>query len=195
MSKMIPLHTEGYFHIFNCGNNREKIFFEERNYSFFLRLYERHILPVADTFAWCLMPNHFHFLVRIKSENEMPAGATPAQSFSNLFNAYAKAINKAQNRTGSVFERQYHRIAVTTDEYLQRLVLYIHYNPQKHHHANNYSSWKWSSFNVLASNSATKLDRSSVMDWFGDVRSFMLFHEEYVEDKKIQQYVEGDDAF
>ena len=57
-----PLAYDGYYHIYNRGNNRENIFKETRNYRYFLTLYAKHIEPVADTFAYCLLPNHFHWL-------------------------------------------------------------------------------------------------------------------------------------
>ncbi len=70
MSKPTALRCGGYYHIFNRGNNRETIFREQRNYYYFLKLYEKYIPLVADTFAYCLLPNHFHFLVRIKDEQD-----------------------------------------------------------------------------------------------------------------------------
>ena len=60
-----------FYHIYNKGINSENIFREKDNYLHFLKLYDAYINPVANTFAWCLMPNHFHFLVRIKDENEI----------------------------------------------------------------------------------------------------------------------------
>jgi len=68
VSKPIPLQPGKYYYIYNRGNNRENIFLEERNYPYFLRHYARHIEPVADTFVYCLLRNHFHFLVRIKDQ-------------------------------------------------------------------------------------------------------------------------------
>ena len=56
-----PLQFGQYYHIYNRGNNRENLFAEQRNYPYFLKLYAKHILPVAKTFAYCLLPNHFHF--------------------------------------------------------------------------------------------------------------------------------------
>ena len=67
-----PLLYDQYYHIFNRGNNRENIFIEERNYHYFLELYAHHIAPVAETYAYCLLRNHFHLLVRIKSEARNP---------------------------------------------------------------------------------------------------------------------------
>ncbi len=60
-----------YYHIYNRGTNRENIFVQERNYEHFFELYTKHIDPVADTFAYCLLRNHFHLLVRIRSEEEI----------------------------------------------------------------------------------------------------------------------------
>jgi len=60
------LKSEQYYHIYNCGINGENLFREKENYDSFLSLMDKYILPVADLLAWVLMPNHFHFLVRIK---------------------------------------------------------------------------------------------------------------------------------
>ena len=67
-----PLIPGVTYHIYNRGNNGETIFPEERNYEYFMQLYGKYISPIADTFAYCLMPNHFHFLIRIKGEDDLP---------------------------------------------------------------------------------------------------------------------------
>ena len=59
-----------YYHIYNRGNNSENLFLEKRNYPYFLSLYQKHIAPVTDTFAYCLLRNHFHVAGRIKTEEE-----------------------------------------------------------------------------------------------------------------------------
>ncbi len=59
--------SDGIYHIYNQGNNRKVIFYNRENYLFFLRKIRTHILPFADILAWCLMPNHFHFMVEVKS--------------------------------------------------------------------------------------------------------------------------------
>ena len=154
MSKPIPLQFGETYHIYNRGNNRERLFFEAENYRYFLTLYAKYIEPVAETYAYCLLGNHFHLLVRIKTEVEQgqepqedqtrrvfetlrvsdPAEVSehrvlqPSQQFSNLFNAYTKAINKRYQRSGSLFEHPFERIRVHSDAYFQQLVIYIHQN-------------------------------------------------------------------
>ena len=98
-----PLVPGVVYHIYNRGNNGEDIFIEARNYDYFMKLYEKYITPVAETYAYCLLRNHFHLMVRIKDlpgfQNlaGLNAGLKPKpiyQYFSNFFNAYTKAINK-----------------------------------------------------------------------------------------------------
>src|SRR5436309_2727182 len=108
MQKTTPLEPCKYYHIFTRGNNQENIFLEEKNYAYFLKLYHKYINPVAETFAYCLLKNHFHFLIRIRetyqeqpsqvSETREVSPAMVSRSFSNLLNAYTKSINKHYNR-------------------------------------------------------------------------------------------------
>jgi len=55
-----------FYHIYNCGIDGTSIFNDENDYKRFITLYENIIDPIADTYAWCLMKNHFHFLVKLK---------------------------------------------------------------------------------------------------------------------------------
>ncbi|HRP60464.1 MAG TPA: transposase, partial [Vicingus sp.] len=57
------LETKCYYHIYNRANGSEKIFLNEENYLFFLQKYIEYIHPIAETYCYCLMPNHFHFLI------------------------------------------------------------------------------------------------------------------------------------
>lgn len=67
----IPLRPNQCFHIYNHANGFENIFVKEENYEYFLKLYIKYINAIADTFAYCLMPNHFHVLIRFKSGKEL----------------------------------------------------------------------------------------------------------------------------
>lgn len=61
MTSPSALSFDQFYHIYNRGNNRENIFFEERNYRYFMELYAHHVAPVVETYAYCLLHNHFHF--------------------------------------------------------------------------------------------------------------------------------------
>ncbi|MBN1303166.1 MAG: transposase [Anaerolineales bacterium] len=201
-----PLQFGAYYHIYNRGNNRENLFVQDRNYPYFMKLYARHILPVAETFAYCLMPNHFHLLIRTRTEEEQVKISSvlktepislkkvrqPSRAFNNMFIAYARAFNKATGRTGVLFETPFHRKQVTSDAYFQRLIVYIHANPQKHGFVKDFRDWKWSSYGVLGSGKTTNLERTAVLDWFGDRETFKVVHEQVIEETDILQFV-GDD--
>ncbi len=188
MTKPIPLEPGQVYHIYNRGTNRENIFIEERNYTHFLGLYGQHVEPVADTYAYCLLRNHFHLLVRIKDASS----PNVAQAFSNLFNAYAKAINKAYGRTGSLFQHPFGRIRVDNDRYFARLVVYIHRNPQKHGLIDDFRDWPHSSYHALISTQPTRLKREEALAWFGGLGAFRLTHDEAANEQELHPLVDED---
>ena len=183
---------EGYFyHIYNRGNNSEKIFFSEENYAYFLKLLTKYIFPVADIYAYCLLNNHFHILVRIKEKNEIeinklkfstvekPKEVSASRQFSHFLNAYSQAVNKKYARTGSLFEKRFQRKRISDDHYLRQVILYINTNPLKHNLVENPKDYKWSSYNSHISNAKTKLKRKEVIELFDDVENFVLCHKNY----------------
>ncbi len=74
---MVPLLHDNFYHIYNRGNNHENLFRSEDNYIYFPEQYIKHVSTIAETYTWVLMRNHFHFLVRIKSIEEINRDATP----------------------------------------------------------------------------------------------------------------------
>ena len=195
MTKPAPLQRGQTYHLYNRGINRENIFLEERSYRYFLQLYTRHVSPIADTYAFCLLRNHFHFLVRIKDlpDPEDPSTAKPpSQHFSNLFNAYAKAFNRAHDRTGSLFQRPFGRIEVTSDAHFAWLVVYIHHNPQKHRFVNDYRDWPYSSYHAHLSDQPTRLQREEVLGWFDGPQGFAIAHRRQPDTRLFSPLI-GDD--
>ena len=178
MQQIIPLENGKYYHIYNRGINSDILFKENDNYNYFLKLYETHIDPIGETFAWCLMKNHFHFLIRIKEIDEIKAEIKilPSQSFSNLFNAYTKAFNKKYNRHGALFERPFRRKWVNYDSYFQNLIVYIHNNPVHHKICDNPLEYAWSSYLSCLSDKPTKLKRQEVIEMFDDIENFKYVH-------------------
>lgn len=189
MELLTPLEPNKYYHLYNRGNNGENIFVEERNYHYFLRLYTKHIESVCDTFAFCLLRNHFHLLIRVKEKNTLEQPLTSEkvkQQFSNFFNAYTKAINKAYQRTGSLFEKRYERIEVTNDRYFLALVRYIHRNPQTHRFVNDFREYPYSSYHAFFSAQPSFLKRDEVLAWFNGVKSFEGLHQVESEEKAFE---------
>lgn len=176
MQKTEPLEHGKFYHIYNRGINSAAIFFERSNYEYFLKLYETHIDPIADTYAWCLMKNHFHLLVRIKEKDLVATDKLPHQYFSNLFNAYTKAVNKKYNRHSSLFQRAFKRKLVKDELYLKRLILYIHNNPVHHRICEDAMSYPWSSYLTCMSEKQTTLKKQETIGLFQDLSNFQYMH-------------------
>ena len=107
------------YHIYNQGNNQQKIFFEPRNYLFFMTKMREYILPYGDVLCYCLMPNHFHILLNVNKTtipvNNLTANALPLNDDKNrslndsiaiLLRSYTRAINKQEHRSGSLFREE-----------------------------------------------------------------------------------------
>jgi len=171
-----------YYHVFNRGNNKENIFRKKENYLYFLQLVKKYLTETCVIYAYCLLPNHFHFLLKIKNTNELPENYQNRdkkihQPFSNLFNAYSKSINKKYKRTGSLFQEHLHRIKIDSEEYLRELVLYIHLNPEKHKIDNDFSNYPYSSYIAYISEKYSLLNREEVFRYFDNKENFTFCHQ------------------
>lgn len=168
--KIETLHKDNTYHIFNRGINSGAIFHSDENKMYFLRILKKYLEGKADVYAYCLMDNHFHVLLTVLVE-----GDVVTQALSNLFNAYAKAFNKANDRTGSLFEKHFRRIKITDEDYIRRLIIYIHLNP-KHHLDLDFERFKFSSYNTILSEKETTLKRSEVLNLFYNADNFREAH-------------------
>lgn len=179
--KQIPFEEGKSFHIYNRGNNKENLFVEERNYSFFLQKMYQYLYSIVDIYSYCLMPNHFHLVLRIKEKENLPneyqLGTKKLhQPFSNFFNSYTKAINKAYKRTGSLFQEHLHRKEITDEGYLRDVIIYTNINPVIHNFSDDFANYPYSSYKELISTGPTKLKRDKVLKLFDGRTNFICCH-------------------
>lgn len=129
-----------YYHLYNRENNRQNIFFERENYLFFLRQFRRYLVEeTLHVIAYCLMPNHYHFLVGLREDNI-------SQKMHGFTLSYTKAINRRYKRCGSLFQGRFRAIHVDEVGYLLHLSRYIHLNPVKAHLVKRPEEWEFSSY-------------------------------------------------
>ncbi len=195
MNLNLPLEANRCYHIYNRGINSENLFKEDRNYEYFLRKYSHYLNPVVDTFAYCLLKNHFHLLIRVKDSTTLNRFYIEQQTskkiqkeglhsvdfivskqFAKLFSSYTQAINKANDRTGSLIESPFKRIEVADENYFTHLIWYIHFNPQKHGFIRDFKEYPHSSYQSHLMNGTTRLERAEVLSWFGNRREYLEFH-------------------
>ncbi|MBL7796358.1 MAG: transposase [Saprospiraceae bacterium] len=186
--EFIPNHL---YHIYNHGNNREPIFFAEENYRYFLGKVRLHVKPYCHILAWCLMPNHFHFLIGTdaRSTPKRRIGNIEMSELSNGFrileSSYTKGVNRQQGRSGSLF-RQHTKAKCLTEEafdfesdpallapdFLNMYPLvcfhYIHQNPEKAGLVTHDTDWEYSSLrDYLGLRNGTLCNYDLAFRWVG----------------------------
>jgi REP element-mobilizing transposase RayT len=179
-----------YFHVFNRGNNKETTFFDEHCYVFYLERYQEYLSGYVDTLAFSLMPNHFHFLIRIKEDSAIKNGKIISNQFRKLALAYTLHINKMRGRIGSIFARGLRKKKVIHQKYLQYLIFYIHRNPAKHGIVRDYTKYHFSSYNIFLNGSKSVVDRDLTLSLFNNnVNDFISFHQSLHNENRIIEYL------
>ena len=191
-----PFEYETFYHIYNRGNNRDLLFYDPKNYTYFFGLWKKYLIDVLDVYSFCLLPNHFHFLSKVRSERMITQQNESVydinlyleEKFRRLFISYSQAINKAQNRTGSLFQKRFKRIKINTDKYFYRLVHYIHHNPVHHNYCKSLDEWKYSSFKLIQTNKTTVIKKEELLNWFGGIKKFNEFHNKVLRVEEIYPF-------
>ena len=203
------------YHIYNHAVGRENLFNIEDNYTYFLKQWKKYI-PYLDVYAYCLMPNHFHFLAKVKPLNEhlwthiglqqtkkaeaflqntIPYHTFLEDEFRRLFSGYALAYNKQENnRRGALFQKRFKRVAVSSEYRLFYLLAYIHHNPIHHGFRMNYGDWPHTSYQAyLKLQKHSSVKREEVLAWFSDdvpkaVSLFLQHHSDFKVDSDMSEY-------
>jgi putative transposase len=192
----IPLQPGGIYHILSRANGDEKIFYNDENRRYFLYKFQQHIFPVAETFAWVLLPTHFHFIIRVRPEKDIsayyctikkvevcPGYKQPdfiMERFANWLNAYTKAFNKMYDRKGSLFIDYLRRVAIINDRQLAATLFYIHSNAAQHGLCVGLQNWHWSSYQEYYQRDYKIVSPEFVQDFFGTWGAFYKFHQQPV---------------
>lgn len=190
----------GIYHVYNRTNNKEPLFFCDENRLFFLKRFAFHLNDFVDSFCWCLLTNHFHLLIRVKSEEEIQhyllskpketvtiteqlyldkkvdLSVLIEKTFKRFFQSYAQSFNKVYNRKGNLFYKPFKRLEIENVNQLIACVVYIHTNAVKHGMIKNPFDYKWSSLHSILSNAPTRLFKTEVIRWFGGQEKFIQAH-------------------
>ena len=198
-----PILGGSYYHLFNRGVNKQKIFYNNENYEYFLRLLNKFLYDYVHFLAYSLLSNHFHLILKIKEEvdlnnidlkgnhsfnkensslnqiinNENEIGKLVVRQLKRLFITYSMAINNQEKRTGNLFDPKFKRLEITNQDYLEYAIFYTHYNPEKHGITNDFKDYRYSSYKAILSSSETKIDRKLVFELYGGKREFIYYHQ------------------
>ena len=176
-ARKVTFEQGEYYHFYNRGSGRQSIFREPDNYLFVLEKVKKYIQLLNITMiAYCLMPNHYHFLVR---QN----GIIPARLLvQRVFNSYSKAFNKKYERTGTLFEGRYKVDPIETEEHLLHLCCYIHANPVKDGFVKSLDEWAYSNyFEWIGTRQGTLVDSAFVKSYFPKKGSYEAYVADYLD--------------
>jgi putative transposase len=172
------------------------LFIEAKDYWNFMKRYSKYFSPYFETYAYCLIPNHFHFLVKVRSEEEVKAaivnedttaannylsGTSDLNSFienqfSRCFSGLSMKYNNTHNRVGPLFKQGIKRVALNKYRTFKQQMHYIHLNPTHHFLVKKIEDWPYSSYISYISDVKTQLPRQEVLDKFEGVENFISFH-------------------
>ena len=172
-----PMVPDTYYHIYNRACGHEKLFYEDRNYYYFMDLFEERLNEYVELYSFCLLPNHFHMLIKTKSFLDMnKSEINISKKFGNLFAAYAQSFNHFYHRKGNLFSQNFKRKPILSFEYLKTVIIYIHRNPMKHGLVENLTEWKHSSYLEHLMAAPRYCVSGLVIKWFTSLEVFKFCH-------------------
>ena len=192
------LEPNCFYHIYNRGINGDKVFEEEQNLIFFMKQFLKYMINVCDVYAYCLMPNHFHFVIKVKSEKELlifenektrenkkdglhSIQNVVSKQLSRFISSYTQSYNKVHKRHGALFESPFKRKKIENIEYLKNVIIYVNQNPTDINL--NFRSYKFSSYITVLSLLSTNVKRKDVIELFYDLENFIYCHEKLIDFK------------
>lgn len=168
-----PGHT---YHIYNRGAHRARIFFSDDNYRYCLRLLKKYGRKYQITIiAYCLMPNHYHLLLRQDGDTSL------SHFISVLFNAYVQAINRQTQHSGTLFAGRFRAVHVDKEGYLLHLCRYIHANPVKAGLAATPADWPYANYlEWMGALPGTLVDVAFIDHYFPERQAYAAFVRDYL---------------
>jgi len=185
------------YHLFSRAVGDEKLFRTVENYNYFLQKLKHHTDAICNLYAYTLLPNHFHLLVKIEDEKNIISHFEEKKNkkfdylqhsiaefimerFSNFLNGYTKAYNKMYERKGALFLDFLKRNKANNDADFSAFVFYVHKNAVHHGYTKHIGDWQFDSYPSLLSNAPTSLLRNELIDFFGSQEAFIKFHQQPV---------------
>ena len=199
---MEPIKEGNFYHIYNRGAGKGNIFRVHQDFTEFIQKYYYYLYPSVQTFAWCLLNNHFHAMVRIRTHDEQASlykqipehfkshafhgrldpkdkPYIASRQLSHLMNSYTRYFNKKYDYNGTLIEGPLKRKKVIDQTNFYHLVCYIHRNPIHHGISKTYTDYKYCSYLDFLTDKETFVEREYVLKGFGGGNNFIQAHEEF----------------
>ena len=201
-ARRTPFCENSYYHVYNRGVEKRKIFLDENDYKSFigilrsylsfpvkrekdilqgraLRISDHRLYQEIKLLSYCLMPNHFHLLVKQNTKDAV------TKLMRRVLTAYSMYFNEKYERVGGLFQGRFKAKEVETDEYLLHLSRYIHRNPLESGivKVGDLQNYPWSTYTVyLGKNEIEFVKSNLILDYFNksdssDYQKFVEFEQ------------------
>lgn len=184
--RKVKFAAGGFYHVYNRGLLKKKLFKVVRDYSRFI--YKLSVLIAELPFrlhSYCLMPNHFHLLLE-----QVEEGVDVSELMNKLLGSYGKYFNTKYQGKGAVFEGRFQAKQIQTDPSLLQVSKYIHRNPLEAGLVDRLLDYPWSSYPSFLSDVAEPMVTTEfLLGYFsprvGKVQDFQAFVEEGFKDEEM----------
>lgn len=196
--RTIPLISGELYHIYNRGSEKKNIFTQSYDYKRFQQIfhyyqyqgpkpkfsnskhgiYTFNPIPedkLVDILCYCLMPNHFHFLVRQLKDKGISI------FLSQLSNSYTKYFNTKYKRIGPLLQGAFKAVFIKDESQFLHLSRYIHINPIVSHICNNLDEYPWSSYKEYVQFGDILCSTSEILGFFPSREKYKKFLEDQIE--------------
>jgi len=191
---------DAFYHIYNRSSNDRNIFTNKWGYNFFLDKYQHYFSLYFDTYAYCLLPNHYHFLVKVKNEKEIlpylesmertkainlylrgqdSINSLIEDQFRRFHSSYALKHNIKNRTRGQLFVNRHKRVVQDTTAKIEYLLCYIHHNPIHHNFHTNFTDWPYSSYLDYLNEDNRIIDVEAGLNIMGGFDRFLMIHDQF----------------
>lgn len=181
--KKVDIIPGYYYHIYNRAVSNNLLFIEDKNYCYFLSKIKKYLLTGTEVLAYCLMPNHYHLIVKVKSD-------LFSSSMHKFALSYVVAFNNLYHRKGRLFISPFQRIHIQNPSYLLHLSKYIHTNLLKAKLVTSIGDWKYSSYcEYIGKREIDFIKPEFILDILSDDINSSIVDQQ----RDYREYVEDDD--
>lgn len=201
-----PFSSNKYYHILFRSIDGVPLFKTEKEHIFFLEKWKRFTDPVFETWAYSLLNNHTHFIIKVKQQEEVIQtlctltddaktkaireflekkedsliGPIIERQINSFMVSYTNTYNNIIERKGGLFQQPFRRTQITEDKHLQQAIVYVHANAQKHGLVKDFKVHSYSSYKSIIDNNEIFVNAKKVLDFFGGIDGFVSIHKEQV---------------